>query len=120
MIMDNNILNNIDKYLNNDIKMIIYNYFIDINTNYKKNINNHIKIFFNIKSNTVISNNFIFKIEYLNNLVNNNMYKITFNDYNYYGNNNDSDDSDNDDNYDYENKYFIESDEYNIPYQLNI
>lgn len=120
MIMDNDILSNINNYLNNDIKLIIYKYFIDININYKKNINNHIKIFFNIKSNTVISNNFIFKIEYLNNLVNNNMYKITFNDYNYSeNNNNDSDDSDNDSNYD-DNDYFIDSDEYITPYQFNI
>ena len=79
---DKSILENIDNYLNDDIKKIIYDYYLDMQFFLKKNINKHIQLFFNVKNNISIDKNNIFKIpEYDYYKFNDNSYDSESSDY---------------------------------------
>ena len=76
------ILDYINIYLNDDIKKIIYNYYINIQISFKHNINNHLKLFFSIKPKIQIyvrkTNNIILKDYYIQNY---NSYDSDLSDY---------------------------------------
>lgn len=89
LIQKKSILDNINIYFNDDIKKIIYNYYLDLIISFKHNINNHLKLFFSVKQNICLYKNNDFKL--------NDYYTDNYNSY-------DSDTSDTYNLYNYDNE----------------